>query len=205
MLDGFLAPYKVIKVHIDRDVEGYRPEQGQLDRDGNQVEDRIYNLKDFDRTLVLDERTKLVAQQGHPVSEGKRQSLPEDDPLLRGPGTRRPHEAGARSTRTPTWWTGTTATSCASPAATPRAKRNWDNFIDPESKHPVLVTTSRLLSTGIDVQTCRLIVLDRQVGSMTEFKQILGRGTRVHEDTRKLYFTSDGFPGRHQPLRRSGV
>ena len=63
ILDGFLAPYKVIKVHIDRDVEGYRPEQGQLDRDGNQVEDRNYNLKDFDRTLVLDERTKLVARK----------------------------------------------------------------------------------------------------------------------------------------------
>ena len=77
----------------------------------------------------------------------------------------------------------------------PRARRNWDNFIDPESKYPVLVTTSRLLSTGVDVQTCRLIVLDREVGSMTEFKQILGRGTRVHEDTRKLYFTLMDFRG----------
>ena len=95
ILDGFLAPYKVIKVHIDRDVEGYRPEQGQLDRDGNQVEDRLYNLKDFDRTLVLDERTKLVARKVTRYPEGKRQPLPEDDPLLRGPGTRRPHEAGA--------------------------------------------------------------------------------------------------------------
>jgi type I restriction enzyme R subunit len=69
------------------------------------------------------------------------------------------------------------------------------NFIDPESKYPVLVTTSRLLSTGVDVQTCRLIVLDREVGSMTEFKQIVGRGTRVHEDTRKFYFTLIDFRG----------
>ena len=69
------------------------------------------------------------------------------------------------------------------------------NFIDPESKYPVLVTTSRLLSTGVDVQTCRLIVLDRAVGSMTEFKQIVGRGTRVHEDTRKFYFTLIDFRG----------
>src|SRR5271170_6414499 len=61
--DGFLAPYKVVKVHIDRDVEGYRPEKGQLDRDGEEVEDRIYNTKDFDRTLVLDDRTKLVAKK----------------------------------------------------------------------------------------------------------------------------------------------
>ena len=67
------------------------------------------------------------------------------------------------------------------------------NFIDPESRYPVIVTTSQLLSTGVDVQTCRLIVLDREVGSMTEFKQILGRGTRVHEDTKKYYFTIMDF------------
>jgi type I restriction enzyme, R subunit len=69
------------------------------------------------------------------------------------------------------------------------------NFIDPETKYPVLVTTSRLLSTGVDAQTCRLIVLDREVGSMTEFKQIVGRGTRVHEDTKKFYFTLIDFRG----------
>jgi type I restriction enzyme, R subunit len=69
------------------------------------------------------------------------------------------------------------------------------NFIDPEAKYPVLVTTSRLLSTGVDAQTCRLVVLDRAVGSMTEFKQIIGRGTRVHEDTKKFYFTLVDFRG----------
>jgi type I restriction enzyme R subunit len=69
------------------------------------------------------------------------------------------------------------------------------NFIDPESTYPVLVTTSRLLSTGVDAQTCRLIVLDREVGSMTEFKQIIGRGTRVHEDTNKFYFSLIDFRG----------
>ena len=194
ILDGFLAPYKVIKVHIDRDVEGYRPEQGQLDRDGNQVEDRIYNLKDFDRTLVLDERTKLVSRkvtrylkesgnrfqktivfcvdQEHAAR--MRQALINENPDL----VDRNHRYVMRIT-------GSDA----------QGQAQLDNFIDPESKHPVLVTTSRLLSTGVDVQTCRLIVLDRQVGSMTEFKQILGRGTRVHEDTRKLYFTLMDFRG----------
>ena len=88
-----------------------------------------------------------------------------------------------------------TATSCASPATTRKGKQQLGNFIDPESNYPVLVTTSRLLSTGVDVQTCRLIVLDRDVGSMTEFKQIVGRGTRVHEDTRKFYFTLIDFRG----------
>ena len=194
ILDGFLAPYKVIKVHIDRDVEGYRPEQGQLDRDGNQVEDRLYNLKDFDRTLVLDERTKLVSRkvtrylkesgnrfqktivfcvdQEHAAR--MRQALINENPDL----VDRNHRYVMRIT-----------------GGDAEGQAQLGNFIDPESKHPVLVTTSRLLSTGVDVQTCRLIVLDRQVGSMTEFKQILGRGTRVHEDTRKLYFTLMDFRG----------
>ena len=192
--DGFLAPYKVIKVHIDRDVEGYRPETGQLDRDGNEVEDRIYNTKDFDRTLVLDDRTKLVAQkvtaflkesgdrfqktivfcvdQEHAVR--MRQALiNENADLVDGN-----HRYVMRITGSDT-----------------EGKAQLGNFIDPESKYPVLVTTSRLLSTGVDAQTCRLIVLDREVGSMTEFKQIVGRGTRVHEDTRKFYFTLMDFRG----------
>lgn len=77
----------------------------------------------------------------------------------------------------------------------PVGQAQLGNFIDPEATYPVLVTTSRLLSTGVDAQTCRLIVLDREVGSMTEFKQIVGRGTRVHEDTNKLYFTLIDFRG----------
>ncbi len=194
ILDGFLAPYKVVKVHIDRDVEGYRPEQGQLDRDGNQVEDRIYNLKDFDRTLVLDERTKLVARK---VSQYLKESGDrfqktivfcvdqEHAARMRQALINENSDLVDRNYRYVMRITGSDA----------QGQAQLGNFIDPESKHPVLVTTSRLLSTGVDVQTCRLIVLDRQVGSMTEFKQILGRGTRVHEDTRKLYFTLMDFRG----------
>ena len=85
--DGFLAPYKVVKIHVDRDVEGYRPEKGQLDRNGEEVEDHIYNIKDFDRTLVLDERTKLVARKVTGVLEGKRRPFPESDRFLCRPGT----------------------------------------------------------------------------------------------------------------------
>ena len=194
ILDGFLAPYKVIKVHIDRDVEGYRPEQGQLDRDGNQVEDRIYNLKDFDRTLVLDERTKLVARKvtRYLKESGNRFQKTilfcvdqEHAARMRQALINRNSDLVDRNHRYVMRITGNDA----------QGQAQLGNFIDPESKHPVLVTTSRLLSTGIDVQTCRLIVLDREVGSMTEFKQILGRGTRVHEDTRKLYFTLMDFRG----------
>ena len=194
ILDGFLAPYKVIKVHIDRDVEGYRPEQGQLDRDGNEVEDRLYNLNDFDRTLVLDERTRLVARKvtRYLKESGDRFQKTivfcvdqEHAARMRQALVNENSDLVDRNHRYVMRITGSDA----------EGQAQLDNFIDPESRYPVLVTTSRLLSTGVDVQTCRLIVLDREVGSMTEFKQILGRGTRVHEDTRKLYFTLMDFRG----------
>nr|WP_235984091.1 DEAD/DEAH box helicase family protein [Mesorhizobium neociceri] len=192
--DGFLAPYKVIKVHIDRDVEGYRPELGQLDRDGNEVEDRIYNAKDFDRTLVLDDRTLLTARK---ITE-----------FLK--------ESGDRFQKTIVFCVDQEHAARMRQALVNENKDLCDdnhryvmritgsdkdgqdqlgNFLDPESRYPVIVTTSRLLSTGVDAQTCRLIVLDRPVGSMTEFKQIVGRGTRVHEDTKKFYFTLIDFRG----------
>lgn len=192
--DGFLAPYKVIKVHIDRDVEGYRPEKGQLDRDGEEVEDRIYNAKDFDRTLVLDDRTKLVAAEvteflkesgdryqktivfcvDEEHAARMRQALINDNKDLCDENARYVMRITGSDTL---------------------GQAQIGNFIDPEAQYPVIVTTSRLLSTGVDAQTCRLIVLDRPVGSMTEFKQIVGRGTRVHEDTQKFYFTLMDFRG----------
>ncbi|MDE2982978.1 MAG: DEAD/DEAH box helicase family protein [Gemmatimonadota bacterium] len=190
--DGFLAPYKVVKVHIDRDIEGYRPEKGQRDREGKEVEDRLYSPKDFDRKLVIDGRTKAVAEkitaflkesgdrfqkaiifcvdQEH-ASRMREALVNENADLVRG------------NSRYVMRITGEDEVG----------KNELGNFIDPESPYPVLVTTSRLLSTGVDVQTCRLIVIDRLVGTMTEFKQIVGRGTRVHEDTEKYYFTLMDF------------
>ncbi len=192
--DGFLAPYKVIKVHIDRDVEGYRPELGQLDRDGNEIEDRIYNNKDFDWTIVLDDRTKLTAKK---VTEFLKESGDrfqktivfcvdeEHAARMRQALINENADLVAENSRYIMRITGSDK----------EGQDQLGNFIDPESKYPVLVTTSRLLSTGVDAQTCRLIVLDRAVGSMTEFKQIVGRGTRVHEDTKKFYFTLIDFRG----------
>ncbi len=192
--DGFLAPYKVVKVHIDRDVEGYRPEKGQRDRDGEEVEDRVYNARDFDRTLVLDGRTKLVAEK---VTAFLRETGDrfqkaivfcvdqEHAARMRQALVNENADLVERNARYVMRITG----------ADEAGKAELGNFIDPESTHPVLVTTSRLLSTGVDVQTCRVIALDRPVGSMTEFKQIVGRGTRVHEDTGKLYFTLMDFRG----------
>nr|WP_256806804.1 DEAD/DEAH box helicase family protein [Bradyrhizobium sp. Bra64] len=192
--DGFLAPYKVIKVHIDRDVEGYRPELGQLDRDGNEVEDRIYNAKDFDRHIVLDDRTVLTAKK---ITEFLKESGDryqktivfcvdeEHAARMRQALVNENADLVAENPRYVMRITGSDK----------EGQDQLGNFIDPESKYPVLVTTSRLLSTGVDAQTCRLIVLDRPVGSMTEFKQIVGRGTRVHEDTKKFYFTLIDFRG----------
>lgn len=192
--DGFLAPYKVVKVHIDRDVEGYRPERGQLDRDGEEVEDRIYNQKDFDRTLVIDERTKLVARK---ISAFLKESNDrfqktivfcvdeEHAARMRQALVNENKELCDQNHRYVMRITGTDQ----------EGQAQLGNFIDPESKYPVLVTTSRLLSTGVDAQTCRCIAIDRAVGSMTEFKQIVGRGTRVHEDTKKYYFTLIDFRG----------
>ncbi len=198
--DGFLAPYKVVKVHIDRDVEGYRPEQDQLDRDGEEVEDRIYNVKDFDRKLVIDGRTKLVAQKltAFLKESGDRFQKAivfcvdqEHAARVRQALINENADLVDNNSRYVMRITG----------ADMEGQAELGNFIDPESKYPVLVTTSRLLSTGVDVQTCRLIVLDREVGSMTEFKQIMGRGTRVHEDTRKFYFTLIDFRGGDQSFR----
>lgn len=192
--DGFLAPYKVVKVHIDRDVEGYRPELGQLDRDGNEVEDRIYNAKDFDRNLVLDDRTVLTAKR---ITEFLKESGDrfqktivfcvdeEHAARMRHALVNENADLVAENQRYVMRITGSDK----------EGQDQLGNFIDPESKYPVLVTTSRLLSTGVDAQTCRLIVLDRAVGSMTEFKQIVGRGTRVHEDSKKFYFTLIDFRG----------
>jgi type I restriction enzyme R subunit len=186
--DGFLAPYKVVKIHLDVDIEGYRPAQGEADKHGQVIEDRLYNQKDFDRNLVIDERTRRVARR---VSDFLKESGDrfqktivfcidtEHAARMRQALVNENPDLVQENERYVMRITGDDAEGVA----------EVGNFIDPEAKHPVIVTTSRLLSTGVDAQTCRLIVLEREVGSMIEFKQIVGRGTRVHEDTQKYYFT----------------
>ena len=167
-----------------------------------EVEDRIYNTRDFDRHLVLDGRTQIVARK---VTE-----------FLKESGDRfqktivfcvdQEHAARMRQAlvnENTDLVAGNHRYVMRITGGDPEGQAELGNFIDPEAAYPVLVTTSRLLSTGVDVQTCRLIVLDRQVGSMTEFKQIVGRGTRVHEDTHKFYFTlmDSGAPPAISPTR----
>lgn len=189
--DGFLAPYKVIRYDLDKDLIGYRPEAGTRDRYGYEVDDRIYNQRDFDRTLVLDERTKLVASkitefltatnrfdktivfcEDTEHAERMRQALANANPDLM-----------AENHRYVMRITGDDALG----------KAELDNFIDPRARYPVIATTSKLLTTGVDAKTCKLIVLDQRIQSMTEFKQIIGRGTRIDEEHGKQYFTIMDF------------
>lgn len=192
--DGFLAPYKVIRVLLDRDVEGYRPEKGKRDKYGYEIEDREYNINDFDKNLVLEKRTEIVAKKvsdylkknnsrfGKSIffcvdiehAERMRQALVNENADL-----------VAENPKYVMRITGDNE----------EGKLELDNFIDPASKYPVLVTTSKLLTTGVDVQTCQFIILDANINSMIEFKQIIGRGTRIREDYGKQYFTIIDFRG----------
>jgi len=189
--DGFLAPYKVIRVLLDKDWFGWRPPKGMLDKFGHEIEDRIYNLKDYDRNLVIDDRTKLVANRS---SAYLKQTNRFDKTIvfcedidhadrMRHAIINENADLAAENSKYVLKITGDD----------PIGKQELDNFIDPEEKYPVIATTSKLMSTGVDAQTCRVIVLDKNINSMTEFKQIIGRGTRVREDHGKMFFTIIDF------------
>lgn len=192
IFDGFLAPYRVIRVFFDRDVEGFVPYEGQLDDNGEVIDNRIYNTLDFDKNLVLEQRTKLVAKT---VSDYlKKHDCRMDKTIFFCVD----QEHADRMRRA---LINENADMCAIDdryvmritSNDEEGVRQLDNFRNVESQYPVLVTTSKLLSTGVDVQTVKYIVLDSNIRSMTEFKQIIGRGTRVREDLGKLYFTIFDF------------
>jgi type I restriction enzyme, R subunit len=189
--DGFLAPYKVIRVGINIDLEGWRPSSGQLDQDCNPIDDRLYNTRDFDRNLVIDERTGVVASK---VTEYLRKTSPYDKTIVFcvdiEHATRMRQalaiENAAEVLKNYKYVMKITGDD-------DEGKRELDNFINPEETYPVIATTSKLMTTGIDAQTCKLIVLDSNINSMTEFKQIIGRGTRINEEYDKTFFTIMDF------------
>lgn len=189
--DGFLAPYKVIRIGLDKDLEGYRPTKGKVDIYGQVIEDREYNVKDFDKNIIIDDRTKKVAGKiteylkktdrfsktiifcidiDH--AERMRQALVNENSDL--------------VAENPKYIMRITGDN-------QEGKAQLDNFIDEESLYPTIVTTSKLMTTGVDCKTCKLIVLDNNIGSMTEFKQIIGRGTRLSLNYGKEYFTIMDF------------
>ena len=189
--DGFLAPYKVVRIDFDRDLAGWRPEAGKRDRYGEEIEDRIYNQRDFDRNLVLEQRTRLVARKVTEFLKGTNRYDKtivfcediEHAERMRQALVNENADLVAQDRRYVMRITGDND----------EGKLELDNFIDPESKYPVIVTTSKLLSTGVDAQTCKVIVLDQTINSLTEFKQIIGRGTRIKEEYGKLFFTIMDF------------
>jgi len=185
--DGFLAPYKVVRVDIDIDLQGWRPTKGQVDKRGELIEDRIYNQKDFNRTLVIDERTQLVAQT---ITDYLKRTNPMDKTivfcndiehaeLMRRALVNLNPEQVKKNDKYVMKITGDDDIG----------KAQLDNFINPKKAYPVIATTSELMSTGVDAKTCKLVVLDQNIQSMTKFKQIIGRGTRIDEKYNKLWFT----------------
>ena len=189
--DGFLAPYKVVRIGLDRDLDGWRPFDGQTDKNGQVIEDREYNDRDFDQNLILEKRTTLVAAK---VTEFLRatdrfaktiifcENIDHAERMRQAMVNANPDLAAANAKYV-----------MRITGDNDEGKAQLDNFIDPESTYPVIACTSRLMSTGVDAQTCHLIVLDRRIASMTEFKQIIGRGTRINEDYNKLFFTIMDF------------
>ena len=189
--DGFLAPYTVIRIGLDKDLIGYRPEKGKLDIYGNEIEDREYNNNDFDRVLIIDDRTKKVAEK---VTE----FLKKTDRFSKTIVFCVDIEHAERMRQA---LVNENADLCAEdPKYVMRitgdnkeGKAQLDYFIDANEKYPTIVTTSKLMSTGVDCKTCKLIVLDNNINSMTEFKQIIGRGTRLRWQDGKKFFTIMDF------------
>lgn len=189
--DGFLAPYKVVRIDIDKDIDGWIPPAGMTDDLGQAIEQREYNQKDMDRILVLNQRTRLVANR---VMQYLRATDPfsktiifcEDIDHAERMRVAIVNAAGQLALDNPKYVMRITGDST-------EGKNELDNFIDPESKFPVIATTSELLTTGVDAKTCKLIVLDKTITSMTVFKQIIGRGTRIDEDNGKWFFTIMDF------------
>jgi type I restriction enzyme R subunit len=191
--DGFLAPYKVVRIGLDKDILGWRPELGQVDKYGQLIEDREYNLHDFDKNLILEKRTELVAAK---ISEFLRTTNRFAKTIVFCETTNHAERMRqAMVNANPDLAAANNKYVMRITGDDDEGKSQLDNFIDPESTYPVVACTSRLMSTGVDAQTCHLIVLDKRIVSMTEFKQIIGRGTRINEDYGKFFFTIMDFRG----------
>ena len=185
--DGYLAPYKVVRVDMDKDLQGWRPSKGQRDKLGQEIEDRIYNQKDFDKQLVLEKRTQRVAAKITELLESTDpyqktivfcEDIDHAERMRQALVNLNPKRV-AENRKYIMRITGDEQ----------EGKAELDNFINPEERYPVIATTSKLMTTGVDAQTCKLIVLDQRIQSMTEFKQIIGRGTRINDDYHKHWFT----------------
>ncbi|KAF5043043.1 Type III restriction enzyme, res subunit [anaerobic digester metagenome] len=188
--DGFLAPFRVINIHTNIG-EGWRPLKGQRDKNGLEIEDRIYTNSDFDHKIIIEDRTYEVARE---ITE----YLKSTDRMQKTIVFCATEDHAERMRialinlntdmvrQNPDYVVRITGSDVY-------GKSKIDYFISVSAKYPVIATTSKLLSTGADCKMTKLIVLDQMVGSMTEFKQIIGRGTRLREKEGKMHFTVMDF------------
>ncbi|PSN14185.1 restriction endonuclease [filamentous cyanobacterium CCT1] len=193
--DGFLAPFKVVRVSLDKDLDGWQPEAGEVDDDGQLIEERLYNLRDYDRNIKFKQRTELVAQY---VSE----FLHDGDPMRKTivfcediDHAQRMRNALMNVDANRDLVQKDRRYVMQITGDEKEGKAQLDHFVNPNETYPVIATTSKLMTTGVDAQTCQVIVLERRIQSMTEFKQIIGRGTRLRPDYGKNYFTIIDFRG----------
>tara|TARA_R110001606_G_scaffold236192_2_gene384170 strand:+ start:1907 stop:4279 length:2373 start_codon:yes stop_codon:yes gene_type:complete len=188
--DGFLAPYKVVRITTNVD-EGWRPTAGLIDKYGNEVEDRIYNLKDYDRTLAIDERTQIVAKKITEYLKATDRYAKTIVFCVDIDHANRMRQAliNENADIVANHWN-----YCVKITGDDEVgKQELDNFTDVEERFPVIATTSKMLTTGIDTKMVKFIVLESNIQSVTEFKQIIGRGTRIREAEGKVYFTIMDF------------
>lgn len=192
--DGFLAPYKVLRVLLDNDITGWRPAPGTVDDKGNSVEDRVYELKDVNKSVIFPRRDAIVAKKIVEYLDAIEDPYAKTIVFCRTTEhAERMRSAlvnalGPRSQESTKYVMRITGDD-------EEGKMQIDTFTHPDERFPTIVTTSQLLSTGVDTQTVKLVVLDKPIESMTEFKQIIGRGTRVREDKGKTWFTIMDFQG----------
>lgn len=188
--DGFLAPYKVVRVTTSVD-EGWRPTAGLVDKYGNEVEDRIYNLKDYDKTLAIDERTEIVAKK---ITEYLKATDRYAKTIVFCTDIDHANRMRQALINENADLVSKNWNYCVKITGDDEVgKQELDNFTDVEERFPVIATTSKMLTTGIDTKMVKFIVLESNIQSVTEFKQIIGRGTRIREAEGKVYFTIMDF------------
>lgn len=184
--DGFLAPYKVVRISTNLDDE-WRPTRGLCDKFGYEIEDRIYNLKDYDRNLVIDERTQVVAKK---ITEYLKATDRFAKTIVFCIDIDHAHRMRMALINENADLVAKHPNYCVKITGDDEVgKRELDNFTDVEERCPVIATTSKMLTTGIDTKMVKFIILESNINSMTEFKQIIGRGTRIREADGKVYFT----------------
>ena len=188
--DGFLAPFKVINVKLDI-ADGWRPRKGQRDSKGEEIPDRVYNNSDYDYNITIEDRTRKVAEEN-----ALSQSVPTawQERLCFAQRRRPPPICATRfSNLNKDMVQKNSDYVVRITSGDLYGKQRLKSFLSVTDPYPVIATTSKLLSTGADCKMTKLIVLDEMIGSMTEFKQIIGRGTRLREKEGKTHFVLMDF------------